>query len=74
MTDHGWEMERTVLNAKTRIIDVIDDPLFEDYGRLIFPTAFERPSASMTLADAGSMLIYHNDIRTDTTIDVISEM
>ena len=28
----------------------------------------------MTLADAGSMLIYHNDIRTDTTIDVISEM
>lgn len=74
MTDHGWEMERTVLNAKTRIIDVIDDPLFEDYGRPIFPTAFGRPSASMTLADAGSMLIYHNDIRTDTTIDVISEM
>lgn len=62
------------INANMKVVDVIDDPLFEGYGRLIFPTTFGRPSASMTLKEVGSLLIYHNYINTDTTIDVIQEM
>lgn len=62
------------ISADTKVVDVIDDPLFEGYGRLIFPTTFGRPSAAMTLQEVGSLLIYHNYIHTDTTIDVIREM
>lgn len=63
-----------MIHADTKVTDVIDNPLFAGYGRLIFPTAFGRPSASMTLDAVGSLLIYHNYVNTDTTIDVIREM
>ena len=63
-----------MIHADTKVTDVIDNPLFAGYGRLIFPTAFGRPSASMTLDEVGSLLIYHNYVNTDTTIDVIREM
>lgn len=65
--------DKDVIHAGTKITDVIDDPIFEGYGRLIFPTVFGRPSRSMTLEDAGDMLIYHNYVNTDTTVDVIRE-
>ena len=63
-----------MIEADTKIVDVIDNPLFEPYGRLIFPTVFGRPSSSMTLAEAGSMLLYHNYVNTGTTVDVIRSM
>lgn len=63
-----------MLNKDTKAVDVIDDPLFQGYGRLIFPTAFGRPSSSMLLSQVGSMLIYHNYVNTDTTLDVIGTM
>ena len=63
-----------MIHADTKVTDVIDNPLFAGYGRLIFPTAFGRPSASMTLDEVGFLLIYHNYVNTDTTIDVIREM
>lgn len=65
---------RKILQPDTKVVDVIQDPIFEGYGRLIFPTAFGRPSDSMTLSQVGSMLIYHNDVDTGTTLDVIREM
>lgn len=63
-----------MLNKDTKVVDVIDDPLFKGYGRLIFPTAFGRPSSSMPLSQVGSMLIYHNYVNTETTLDVIGYM
>ena len=63
-----------MINKDTKVVDVIEDSLFKGYGRLIFPTAFGRPSPSMTLSQAGSMLIYHNYVNTDTTLDVIRHM
>ena len=63
-----------MINKDTKVVDVIEDPLFKGYGRLIFPTAFGRPSPSMALSQAGSMLIYHNYVNTDTTLDVIRHM
>lgn len=63
-----------MVNAKTKVVDVIDDPLFEGYGRLIFPTAFGRPSDSMTLDEVGSLLLWHTYVNTDTTVDVIRTM
>ena len=65
---------RFLIEAKTKVVYVIDNPLFEHYGRLIFPTAFGRPSSFMTLDEVGSMLLYHNYINTETTIDVIRTM
>ena len=63
-----------MVNAKTKVVDVIDDPLFEGYGRLIFPTAFGRPSDSMTFDEVGSLLLWHTYVNTDTTVDVIRTM
>lgn len=63
-----------MVNAKTKVVDVIDDPLFEGYGRLIFPTAFGRPSDSMTLDEIGSLLLWHTYVNTDTMVDVIRAM
>ena len=63
-----------MLNKDTKVVDVIEDPLFKGYGRLIFPTAFGRPSSSMPLSQVGSMLIYHNYVNTDTTLDVLGTM
>ena len=65
---------RFLIEAKTKVVGVIDNPIFEHYGRLIFPTAFGRPSSFMTLDEVGSMLLYHNYINTETTIDVIRTM
>lgn len=63
-----------MINAHTKVVNVIDDPLFKGYGRLIFPTAFGRPSSSMTLSQVGQLLIYHNYVNTDVTVDVIREL
>ena len=38
-----------MITAGTKVVDVIDHPLFSGFGRLIFPTAFGRPDPAMTL-------------------------
>ena len=54
--------DKDVIHAGTKITDVIDDPIFEGYGRLIFPTVFGRPPRSMPLEDAGGGFYYVGSI------------
>lgn len=57
----------------TRIQDVIDDPVFEGYGRLIFPV--DRSIGSdITLEDTEDLLIWYNYINPDKTVEIVNYM
>lgn len=58
-------------NAKTKVSDVVNDPAFEGFGSLLFPSRYGGISAGMTLDGIDVLLPYHNDIRTETTLDVL---
>lgn len=60
------------VTGDTHIFDVIDNPLFEGFGRLIFPTGFCEPTSDMTLADMPSILPWYSEIHTSTTVDIVN--
>lgn len=60
------------VDASTLIQDVIDHPLFEGFGRLLFPTTFYPPEEDMTLADLPACLPWYSEIHTETTVDIVN--
>nr|WP_321292560.1 alpha/beta hydrolase [uncultured Trichococcus sp.] len=68
------EGEHPTVDAQSRVIDIINLPEFEEFGRFLFPTERGMPDSSMPLSDIDSLLPYHSQIDTDTTLDVINEM
>lgn len=60
------------VTADTPIYDVINNPLFDGYGRLLFPTTFHPPTEDMTLDDLPACLPWYSEIHTSTTLDVVS--
>ena len=64
--DEGQSMIETY-NKGTRITDVINDPVFGDYGRLIFPVDSGYMSGS-TLGDL--RLTWYNYIDPDKTVEI----
>lgn len=59
---------------QTRVADVIRDPAFTGFGRLLFPTSFGPPEPDMTLQNIGRWLPFHNCIRADTTTEVLNAL
>lgn len=59
----------TVFAADTNVWDVINDPVFGDYGRLIFP-ADKSISDSLTLGDVGSILTWYSYVNPDRTVEI----
>lgn len=72
-TDAPEDYIKTDYKADTKIWDVVDDPAFEGYGRLIFPTnrSIEK---SMTLSEVGSILPYYNYVNPDRTVEIVNYM
>ena len=60
------------VTADTLIFDVINDPLLEGCGRLLFPTTLHPPTEDMTLDDLPACLPWYSEIHTSTTVDVVS--
>jgi acetyl esterase/lipase len=58
----------------TAVLDVINNPLFGEFGKFIFPIEGGLPDRGMKLSNIGTLLPYHNNINTDTTVRVISYM
>lgn len=58
-------------NRKTKIEDVINDEVFKDYGRLIFPVE-SRYYSGETLEDL--QLTWYNNINPDKTIEIVNYM
>lgn len=55
----------------TSVQTVISDPVFGDYGRLIFPV--DRPLRdSLTLEDMDEILMWYNDINPDKTVEIVN--
>ncbi len=59
----------TVFTADTKVWDVINDPVFEDYGRLIFP-ADRQISDDLTLGDVEDILIWYSYVSPDRTVEI----
>lgn len=59
----------TMFTADTKVWDVIGDPAFGDYGRLIFP-ADRSISDDLTLGDVGNILTWYSYVSPDRTVEI----
>lgn len=55
----------------TKVIDVIQDPVFEDYGRLIFPVD-KTVDGSLKLQDVGEILTWYNNVNPERTAEIVN--
>lgn len=71
MTENGGVAggNETVFTADTKVWDVIHDPVFGDYGRLIFP-ADRSISDSLTLGDVGNILTWYSYVSHERTVEI----
>lgn len=53
----------------TKVVDVINDPVFEEYGRLIFPVD-QRIDDDLKLQDVDDILIWYNNVNPDKTVEI----
>ena len=73
MTDRADESkqvsEETDYTLTTKVVDVMNDPVFGDYGRLIFP-ADRTIDENLELQDVGDILIWYNNVNPDRTVEI----
>lgn len=60
-----------MVNRDTRVVDVIRQPVFENYGRLIFPVDREIRE-DLTLEDVEELLIWYSYINPDKTVEIVN--
>ena len=72
-TDAPEDYTKTGYTADTKVWDVIDDPAFEGYGRLIFP-ADRTIDTNLTLREVGNILPYYTYVNTDRTVEIVNYM
>ena len=65
----------------TRIVDVIGDPVFEDYGRLIFPQYFDEPEElggrireNWTLKESYNVFFGYKHVNAEVIVDELNAM
>lgn len=67
------QFTESAFDADTKITDVIRDPTFGDYGRLLFPVDFEIPD-NLKLKDVREILPWYSKINTDKTVELVNTM
>lgn len=65
--------KKMVYTLNTKVWDVIDNPAFKGYGRLIFP-ADKTIDKSMTLSEVGNILTWYNYVNTERTVKIVNYM
>lgn len=58
-------------DRSTRVQDVINDPVFGDYGRLLFP-ADRTINRDLTLENVGDILTWYTHINPDKTVEIVN--
>ena len=58
-----------MFTVDTKVLDVINDPVFGDYGRLIFP-ADRSVSDDLTLGNVGDILTWYSYVDPDRTVEI----
>jgi len=59
--------------ADTKVWEVIDDPTFNDYRRLIFPV-HRTINKSLTLREVGNLLPWYSHVNPDRTVEIVNYM
>ena len=72
-SEGGARLEFEPVTRETPVQDVMDNPVFGDFGRLLFPVDRTIPD-SMTLEDVGDVLIWYNDINPDKTVEIVNSL
>jgi|GEM_PF-126664 len=62
------------MNTETAVVDVINHPAFVGFGQFLFPTEHGSPNKEMRLNEIASLMPYHNNINSATTVNVINYM
>ncbi len=60
-----------MFTADTNVWDVIHDPVFGEYGRLLFPVDKEFQS-SLTLRDLGNILTWYSYVSSERTVEIVN--
>jgi acetyl esterase/lipase len=63
----------TPFHLETKVVDVINDPVFRGYGRLIFPVD-RHISRDLALKDIGDILVWYNNVRPERTVEIVNYM
>lgn len=72
-TGEPEETEEGEYTLTTKVTDVINDPAFEDYGRLIFPVD-RSIDGGLELQDVGDILIWYNNVNPERTVEIVNYM
>lgn len=59
--------------SSTTVAEVVEDPDFGEYGRLIFPADASIP-LDLTLAQASSLFPWYADLNTDRTVSIVNDL
>jgi acetyl esterase/lipase len=62
------------LSANSRIRDILNHPAFSGFGRQILPWDDRPYDENMPLADIGSLLPYHTQVRPETVVGSLNRM
>lgn len=55
----------------TKVADVINDPVFEGFGRLIFPVD-RTIDDDLELKDVGDILVWYNNVNPERTVEIVN--
>lgn len=73
-TPEGDGKEKTeMFTSGTRIQEVIHDPAFEGFGRLIFPVDLGL-EGGLTLKSMGNRLVWYSHVNPERTVSIVNEM
>ena len=72
--NHG-EDRQTVqkVTEKTLVKDVMNHPVFDSYGRLLFPV-HKNISDTLTLENVSSILTWYNNVRPEKTVEIVNTL
>jgi predicted esterase len=78
LTGFGWSMAGAAENqiemsysTESKVWDVINDPTFEGYGRLIFP-ADRTIDRGMTFSEVDRLLTWYNNVKPERTVEIVN--
>lgn len=74
-SEEGEEMEFEAFTKDSTVEDVISDPAFGDFGRLLFPVDIH-VSDDLTMEEVSSSQIYlwYSNIQTEKTLDILNSL
>ena len=74
-SEEGEEMEFEAFTKDSTVEDVISDPAFGDFGRLLFPVDIHVPD-DLTMEEVSSSQIYlwYSNIQTEKTLDILNSL